>query len=429
MGKLIAIDRPAEELKDSGVAWIGDVPKDWESHSLSTLVDIINGYSFKSTEYTDDGINIMRITNVDDGKLNKNNPRFYPESRAGEFKKYLLKVDDILMSLTGNVGLVGVITSEYMPSALNQRVASLRIKKDIKYKYLFYYLYTKEFERNSIENSSGTAQLNMSTTWLGSVKLHTAGIREQEIIAEYLDKQVSTIDKSISSSEKLIEDLKLYKRAIITEAVTKGLDPTVPMKDSGVEWIGEIPAHWEVKKLGSITRCLDGKRRPVSADKREPGPYPYWGGGSITDYVADYLFDEEIILLGEDGSPFFDPFRPVAHLVNEKVWVNNHIHVLKALDNADSSFLANALNSVNYKDYITGSIIPKLNQSKMNDIDIPLAPLYEQQNIAKHINTNTTKIDDQLKHIESVIEKLKFYKKSLIFECVTGKKKVIEVED
>ena len=96
------------------------------------------------------------------------------------------------------------------------------------------------------------------------------------------------------------------------------------MKDSGIEWIGEIPEGWMVSKLQYFIDCYDGRRVPVDAAERTPGPYPYWGAGSIMDYVNDYLFDEELLLLGEDGAPFFDYTRPVAFYSNEKIWVNNY---------------------------------------------------------------------------------------------------------
>ena len=118
------------------------------------------------------------------------------------------------------------------------------------------------------------------------------------------------------------------------------------MKDSGIEWIGEIPAEWDVSKVKYYVECYDGKRVPVDASLRTKGVYPYWGAGSITDYVSDYLFDEELILLGEEGAPFFDDTRPVAFLINEKVWVNNHIHVLKPHKTVESRFLVYWLNNV-----------------------------------------------------------------------------------
>ena len=112
------------------------------------------------------------------------------------------------------------------------------------------------------------------------------------------------------------------------------------MKSSGVEWIGCIPQSWRITKIKYFYDCYDGRRVPVDAALRSSGPYPYWGAGSITDYVDKYLFDEELVLLGEDGAPFFDYTRPVAFLINEKVWVNNHIHVLKPKEPLNKSAAA-----------------------------------------------------------------------------------------
>ena len=167
------------------------------------------------------------------------------------------------------------------------------------------------------------------------------------------------------------------------------------MKDSGIEWIGEIPETWKLSKVKYFVDCYDGKRVPIDSGLRKSGPYPYWGAGSITDYVDDYLFDEELVLLGEDGAPFFDYTRPVAFLINEKVWVNNHIHVLKPRKTVNSRFLVHYLNNVDYKSYINGSILNKLTQSNMNNIAFTVPSLEEQEKIADYL-------DQQCAHIDAV---------------------------
>ena len=191
------------------------------------------------------------------------------------------------------------------------------------------------------------------------------------------------------------------------------------MKNSGVEWIGEIPATWTVSKLKNYIKCYDGRRVPIDSAKRVSGPYPYWGAGSITDYVDDYLFDEELILLGEDGAPFFDDTRPVAFLINEKIWANNHIHVIKPLPLINASFLVNYLNIVDYGTYINGSILSKLTQSNMNNISLVVPSLEEQHRIADFLDEKCAKIDDVIEKQKQVIEKLKEYKLSVITEAVT----------
>ena len=191
------------------------------------------------------------------------------------------------------------------------------------------------------------------------------------------------------------------------------------MKDSGIAWIGEIPAEWERTKIKYYYDCYDGKRVPVDSGERESGPYPYWGAGSITDYVNDFLFDEELILLGEDGAPFFDYTRPVAFLINEKVWVNNHIHVLKPKKNVSSKFLVHWLNSVDYKSYINGSILNKLTQSNMNNIAFVVPSLEEQNRIAEYLDIKCSRIDAVIEQTRASIEEYKKLKQAVITQAVT----------
>ncbi len=193
----------------------------------------------------------------------------------------------------------------------------------------------------------------------------------------------------------------------------------IAMKDSGIEWIGEIPSHWKVSKIKYFYDCLDGKRVPVDAELRERGPYPYWGAGSIMDYVNDYLFNEELVLLGEDGAPFFDYTRPVAFLINEPVWVNNHIHVLRPKkDKVNSRFFVHWLNNVDYKSYINGSILNKLTQNNMATIAFAVPPLEEQAQIADYLDVKCSEIDTVLKKTRLTIEEYKKLKQSLITQAV-----------
>lgn len=191
------------------------------------------------------------------------------------------------------------------------------------------------------------------------------------------------------------------------------------MKDSGVEWIGEIPKKWKISKVKYFVKCFDGKRIPIDIGERKPGPYPYWGAGSITDYVENYIFDEELILLGEDGAPFFDYTRPVAFLVNEKIWVNNHIHVLKPSKTISSLFLTFFLNEVDYKTYINGSILNKLTQNNMKNITIVLPTFEEQYKIARLLNEKCEKIDSIIKKSLVLIDEYRLMKQSVITKAVT----------
>lgn len=204
---------------------------------------------------------------------------------------------------------------------------------------------------------------------------------------------------------------------------------TRKMKDSGIEWIGEIPEDWKLSKIKYVTKCFDGRRIPVDASLRIDGIYPYWGAGSIQGYVNDYIFDEEIVLLGEDGAPFFDKTRDVAFLINEKIWVNNHIHVLKGTL-IKNEYLVYFLNIVDYTDYINGSILNKLTQGNMKSISIVYPPTRDQINIIELLKEKTSKIEEMKITINKEIQTLEEYKKSVITEAVTkGLDKNVEMKD
>ena len=160
-------------------------------------------------------------------------------------------------------------------------------------------------------------------------------------------------------------------------------------KDSGIEWIGEIPEGWKATQLRYVTSCLDGKRVPLSAEERSKmqGNIPYWGANGVIDYVNDWLIDNEVVLLGEDGAPFFDRCKAVAFYSKGKIWPNNHIHILLPLKNTTPKFLMYALNATDYTNYIDGSTRDKLTQFSMKKICIPLS-VQEQQSI---IPSSTTK--------------------------------------
>lgn len=192
-------------------------------------------------------------------------------------------------------------------------------------------------------------------------------------------------------------------------------------KNSGVSWIGDIPATWNLSQLRYVIECLDGKRVPVETGLRSEmqGSIPYWGAGNIVDYVDRALFDEELVLLGEDGAPFFDYTRPVAFHITEPIWANNHIHVLRINQNADPQYIVYALNAVDYKEYINGAILNKLTQSAMNRIKIPLPPLSVQRKVSEYLDGCVNTISNLINEKQSLIERLQEASTSIVAETVT----------
>lgn len=186
--------------------------------------------------------------------------------------------------------------------------------------------------------------------------------------------------------------------------------------------LGIIPEEWEVKRLGEVCTFLDSQRIPIKdADRgKMQGKYPYYGASGIIDYVNDYIFDDDLILLGEDGANIIMRSTPLAFLVNGKVWINNHAHVLKTKSGFSRYYVCNYLESLSYDKYNTGTAQPKLNREVCEKIPVLLPPEEEQNSISELLTTWDTAIEKQ----SELIEKLKLRKRALMQQLLTGKKRL-----
>ena len=178
--------------------------QNWEYKKLGDICDILNGFAFKSQEYVESGIRVIRITNVQKGFVADDDPKFYPMALEGSLSNYMLRTNDLLMSLTGNVGRVGILTENFLPAALNQRVACLRVDESIvDNRYLFHILNSDKFEKDCIFNATGIAQKNMSTKWLAEYLIPVPPTAEQQRIVAELDLLTGIIDKQNAQLKEL----------------------------------------------------------------------------------------------------------------------------------------------------------------------------------------------------------------------------------
>ena len=216
----------------------------WDYKKLGELVQVLNGYAFKSSLYENQGIRVLRITNVQKGNIVDDDPKYYPLSLTDEIRNYLLKESDLLMSLTGNVGRVGLLTKEMLPAALNQRVACLRILSNgLNLGFLFHYLNSDKFEQDAVLSAKGIAQKNMSTEWLKDYKLPLPPISVQQTIVSELDK----INELIRLKKEQLKDYDNLAQSIFYEMFG---DPVVNEKG------------WEVKKLGELSDLICNGNTP-----------------------------------------------------------------------------------------------------------------------------------------------------------------------
>ena len=374
-----------------------------EKIKLGEICNILNGYAFKSKEYVDEGIRIIRITNVQKGIIEDLDPRYYDISQMNKLKKYMLKENDLLISLTGNVGRVGLIPKEFLPAGLNQRVGCLRIKnmENISIRYLYQYLNSDKFEKECINHSNGIAQKNLSTEWLKDYMIAVPAIEVQNKIANEL--------------EQIQKIIKIKKQQL--------LEQTKIVKSQFVEMFGNLETNdkkWNIANILEVA-SIDTN---MTKDFKKYADLPHIGIENIeknTGKLINYISVKESGLTS--GKYLFDE----RHIIYSKIRPNlNKVATpdFKGLCSADSypiltnekcrkEFLVFVLRSEYFLNYILSyssrTNIPKVNKEQLGGFNFPLPPI-ELQNrfadIVKQIDKQKFEIENSLKKMQELYESL-----------------------
>ena len=433
------------EMKNSGVEWIGKIPVDWKTTKLKNVITFLNGYAFDSRELSNEGeYPVIRIGDIVNGEIDFINTN--KTNTCNEvIEKFTIKENDILIAMSGaTVGKTGVAHNVPHKSFINQRVGIIRSETN---SYVYHYLNNGEFIKYILLLSVGSAQPNISTENIYNYYIPAPTLTEQKRIADFLDSKVTEIDKIISETKASIENYKEYKQSVITEAVTKGLDKNVPMKDSGVEWIGDIPSEWEIIKLKKTFSF--GKGLPITKENLiESGiPVISYGqihskkntGTSVNEHLIRYVEDtyvntnpNSLVSTGDiifaDTSEDLDGCGNCVYVdVDYPLFAGYHTIILRSSqdDNKYYSYLfkTDCWRS-QIRSRVTGIKLFSVTQKILKEITIIQPPEKEQIRIAEILDRKCAKIDNIIKTKEILITNLEEYKKSLIYEYVTGKKAV-----
>ena len=352
---------------------------------LGDICNILNGYAFKSKEYVEDGIRVIRITNVQKGNIEDNDPKYYDISKIKELKNYMLKENDLLISLTGNVGRVGLLPKKLLPAGLNQRVGCLRIKdeKNVSIEYLYQYFNSYNFERNCINNSKGIAQKNLSTEWLKNYKMSIPNLNEQNRIVNELKK---------------IQRLKKLK-----EQQLKELNQLI--KSQFVEMFGNIHFNdkkWNKNKWRDVLIIKNGKNQKKVESFN--GKYPIYGSGGIIGFANDYICNENSIIIGRKGSIN----KPI--LVKTKFWnVDTAFGLEPIKEKIKADYLYYFCCFYNFEKHNKAVTIPSLTKKDLLNIEISVPPITLQNQFAeivKQIDKQKFEIEKSLKETQELYESL-----------------------
>ncbi|WP_277099240.1 restriction endonuclease subunit S [Coprobacter secundus] len=402
------------EYKDSGAQWLGKIPKHWDVIKAKYLWNEVFSFSENGSE------NLLSVSQYEGVTQAKN------ESRSESLKGYKKVAKDNLVINIMLAWMGGLGVSEYN-GIVSPAYCVYRLKKAANPKFMHYLYKTPMYLAEFARHSTGVipSRWRMYTDDFGQVLTLIPPIDEQDKIVSYLDKVTSKIDEAIVQQQKMIDLLNERKQIIINNAVTKGLNPDAPMKDSGVDWIGEIPEHWELKQYRHLFHNLDYLRKPITADLRSRNNplYDYYGATGIIDKIDHFNIEDKVLLIAEDGANLLLRNLPLIYKAEGRFWVNNHAHILKPIKD-DYDFLAYVMESTDYTLYITGSAQPKLSQANLNAVKLPIPPLYEQLKIVEHIKAKTEGIDFSIYNAKRMLTLLQERKQIIINDVVTGKVKV-----
>lgn len=415
--------------KPSGVEWIGDVPQGWIIGKMKFYTNIIMGQSPDGKDITDDGETPFMQGNAEFTEKYPN-PIYYCESCNKHSR-----IGDVLMSVRAPVGELNLSDKIY---GIGRGLCSIKaLQNKLLTPFLWYYLMKSKNDFNSFANGSTFTAITIDD--LKNFPLILPPLSEQTAIAAFLDAKCAKIDNVMSVQQKRIDLLKELKQSIITNAVTKGLDKNVEFKPSGIEWIGDIPEKWTVKKVSWLFQLGSGTT-PKSGDKRyyvDDGGYNWLQTGDLNDSfiletskkISKAAIEECNLKIYPKGSMVVAMYGATigkTGILNIDTAVNQACCVLKKSKDVNEMFafyMFQAGKPSLLRD-ANGGGQPNISQEIIAGKKFAIPPYKEQLKIVDYLNKKNYAIDNQISKIERQIELLKEYKQSIITECVTGKRKV-----
>ncbi|EGZ8309672.1 restriction endonuclease subunit S [Campylobacter jejuni] len=420
-----------KNFKESGIEWLGEIPEHWEVVKINKIVTFVNGYAFENFDFNPIfEIPVIRIGDMQKEKILYDNCLKTKEKE--KLKQFLISNNDILIALSGaTTGKIAFCNTDNK-AYINQRVAIVRSKL----KLVKYYFLTRGFSLLIELACNGSAQPNISTKEIGEFKIPLPPLKEQEQIANFLDEKCKKIANFIEKKEKLISLLKEQKQAFINETITKGLDKNVNFKDSGIEYLGEIPQHWKLVRLGLILKTSSGTTPDSGNDKYYKGGQIVWINSgdlndgflkdskrkitqdALDDYSVLKIFDKDSLIVAMYGATIGK-----TAILKVNACVNQACCVLEKSAWYNTFYLFYLFNR--YKKELismgSGGGQPNISQDIIKNIKIPLPPLKEQEQIANFLDEKCEKIDLLIEKTKKQIKLIKEYKTTLINQAVCGR--------
>ncbi len=421
---MTAILRPYSVYRPSGLPWLGHVPAHWGVRRLKHVCSgsALYGANVAATQYQAEGIRFLRTTDIaEDGRL-LGEGVFLPAELA---EGYVLSDGDVLLSRSGTVGRSFLYAAaRHGPCAYAGYLVRFVPSAAILPKYLFFFTKAEAFNAflrvmaisSTIENVNGEKYANMPTP--------LPPLPEQHAIVRYLDYVGRRIRRYVSAKRKLIALLEEEKQAIVNRAVTRGLDPNVRLKPSGVEWMGDVPEHWEVRRLRSLAGIGTGGRDTIN--REDGGKYPFFVRSQSVERINTWSFDGEAVLTAGDGVGVGKVF----HYINGKFDYHQRVYKFSNFRQIAGKYFFHYFRSTLSNEVFQGtakSTVDSLRLPMLQNFPVAVPPLPEQHAIVENLEDATVGVDTAIARARRPVELVLEYRTRLVADVVTGKLDVREV--
>lgn len=411
----MAMIRPETEMKDSGVQWIGDIPSDWNIKPLYACLDEINQKNNPVVT-----TNILSLTNTD-GVIPYSERGNQGNKSKENFEEYKVVYPNTIVANSMNI-LIGSVGLSKYEGCVSPVYYVYMAKPQVDIRYMNYLFQMEPFQKRLRQFANGILEirLRVSSHDILHQKVAVPDYDEQQTIADYLDETCSKIDEIIAEAKASIDEYKELKQSVIFEAVTKGLDKNVYMRDSGVEWIGAIPKTWDILSLKYMCTMQAGKNL-ISEQIADSGKYSVYGGNGLRGYYSSYNTEGRHLLVGRQGALCGN-----VHDVDGQYWCTEHAIVTTETKFSDIDYLFYLLIGMNLNQYASNAAAqPGLSVGNILNVKTVKPSMDEQKEIATYLKNILPKYNSLITEKESLINDLEAYKKSLIYEVVTGKRRVV----
>lgn len=430
--------------KNSDIEWIGSMPSDWKLDKIKYIANLygrIGWQGLTSEEYIDEGPFLVTGVDFCKGRIDWNSCVHISEKRWEQADKIQIKNEDLLITKDGTVGKVAIVNDLNGKASLNSGVLLIDLKDKNSKKYLYWVLCSDVFWTwFNYKNSGNSTILHLYQKDFNEFIYTLPELKEQKLIANFLDKKCSEIDSVIEKIAKQINLLKDYKNSLITETVTKGLNKNVPMKDSNIGWIGEIPEEWDVSKIKYSLILMGSGSTPDSSNPLNyDGEINWIQSGDL--YGKSYIIETEKTITkyalhgNKSLKRYIAPFVVVAMygasvgniaLSQIDSYTNQACCVMKGDNSLNNKYLYYFLIANRHEMLMLaiGGTQPNISQQLIKNLNIIIPQFNDQQEIVDFLDKKCSEIDSVISKKESQLDLIREHRKSLIYEYVTGKKRV-----